>query len=330
MRSCLLLLLLAASSPARAGVLLLANDEATQRLRVYDGATASAVAQSSIGLGVQVGSISADAAGDRVFFVANDGSEQRLFSLAYGAPGGVRQAPLPAGLRVTHLEWDGSGTPPLVGVANDAASDAAVLVAFQAGELTSLGMPLPGCCRFRAGVVAFRASDDSLYLVGRLDGEEQDRLVRFSFGPVPSASSALIDADLEIVELATAPDGNVHGLGYSRMAGLTRLVAFDASLQAAIRGAGLDGCCRIVAGASAVDPENAALVAIGTSTLDGSSGTTRLWMFDLATGAVLDTGVPVFAAGLFHDSTAITAGGDVFADGFEGGAPLPRPGLSGR
>lgn len=330
MRSFLMLFALAAPSLAGAGVLLLANDESTQRLRVYDGTNGSAVAQSSLGLGVQIGSLSADAFGDRVFFVGNGGAQQTLFSLDYGATGGVEQATLPSEWRVSHLEWDGSGAPRLVGIALDATTDAPVLVAFQSGSLASLGMPLADCCTFRAGASAFRASDDSLFVIGRLDGETQERLIRFTLGAVPSASSALIDSDLHVVELAIAPNGDLYGIGRSLGAELTRLVAFDASLQATLRGAGMADCCEIVAGASVVDPDSADLVAIGSATSQVSPNPRRFWRFDLATGAILDTGTAVLAAGLFHDATTIAAGGDLFADGFESGAPLPRPGVSAR
>ena len=232
---------------------------------------------------------------------------------------------MPTTLRATHLEWDGSGTPRIVGAAIDRATQASVLVAFQAGSLSSLGMPLADCCRFRGGVSAFRASDDSLFLVGRLASETQDRVFRFTLGATVTAASAPLDADLEIVELALASNGQLFGLGRSRSAALTRVVAFDDALVAGIRGAGLSDCCFVLAGSGTIDPAAGAFVALGSSTSGVAPNPQRLWRFDLATGAILDTGTPVTGVGLFYDASAITPGGDLFSDGFEDGPPLPRP-----
>jgi hypothetical protein len=315
--------------PLHAGILQLRHDESIQRLRVYDGDSGSAVSQSSVGSGVQIGSVSADAFGDRVFFVANTAGAQTLYSLGYGAAGGVEQAALGADLRVTHLEWDGSGIARIVGIAVDTSVDAPLLVSFEAGTLVPLGMPVADCCRFRSAVSAYRASDDSLFLVGRVDGEVQDRIFRFTVGAVPSATSAPIDADLELVELSVASDGQLYGLGHSRAAALTRLVAFDAALQAEIRGPGVSGCCLVLAGSSAIDPASAELVVLGSASTGPAPNPLRLWRFNLGSGAIVDTGTPAAAVGLFYDASAIVPGGDLFSDGFEEGPALPRPAVGG-
>ena len=319
-----LVLAFASLSTLQAGVLQLRHDESTQRLRVYDGDSGSAVSQSSIGRGVQIGSVTADAFGDRVFFVTNSADAQTLYSLGYGAASGVEQAALGAGLRVTHLEWDGSGVPRVVGVAIDSVDDTPQLVSFQGGTLLSLGMPLADCCRFRSAVSAYRASDDSLFLVGRIDGEVQDRIFRFSMGAVPNATSAPIDADLELVELSVASDGQLYGLGHTRASAVTRVVAFDAALQAEIRGRGVSNCCLVLAGSSTIDPVSAELVALASSITGPGPNPLRLWRFSLATGAILDTVTPTTAVGLFYDASAIVPGGDLFSDGFEDGPALPR------
>ncbi|MCX7556969.1 hypothetical protein OS187_09080 [Xanthomonadaceae bacterium JHOS43] len=321
----LLLLLLvvvpALASGAQAAVFSLSHDEAAQRLRVYDDSgIGSAASLPSVGLGVQVGSVTADATGNRVFFVTNKGDEQTLHAISYGLVSGVESAALPDGLRVTHLEWDGSGTQRLVGVGLRIADEAATLIRFQGGELVDLGMPQFDCCTFRAGVSAYRASDDSLFLVGRVDGENRDRIFRFGLGAVPTVASVLLDADLAVLELAVAGSGQVFGLAYSASIDRTRLVAFDALLNVEIRGTGVEGCCFVLAGSSAIDPVAGDWVVAGT----GASGVSSLWRFALASGAVIDGITTISAVGLFHDATTVTPGSELFGDGFESGLPLPR------
>jgi hypothetical protein len=319
-----LLLGLAAGS-AHAGVLRLAHDDTGTRLRVFDGATGSTAALDGTVLGVQVGSVSADTVGDRVFFVSQSGGEQVLHALHYGASAALERAALPPDLRVTHLEWDGSGIPRLVGIGVDAATDTTNLVQFRDGALTSLGMPLADCCSLRAGVSAFRASDDRLFVVGRVAGDTSDRLFRFDLGAVPAVASAPIDADLMVLELTVGADGEVFALAISETDERTRLVAIDAALNLTPRGDGVDDCCTIVTGSSTIDSLEASLVAIGSSIGASGPDRDRLWRFDLATGAIVEDATATPAVGLFHDVGAIVAGGELFTNGFEQGAPLPRP-----
>lgn len=319
------LLLGLASTGVHAGVLRLAHDDTGTRLRVFDGATGSAAALDGTVLGVQVGSVSADIVGDRVFFVSQSGGEQVLHALPYGASAALEQAALPPDLRVTHLEWDGSGIPRLVGIGIDATTDATVLVQFRDGALTRLGMPQMDCCRLRAGVSAFRASDDRLFVVGRVVGDASDRLFRFDLGAAPAVASAPIDADLSVLELAVGADGEVFALAISDTDQRTRLVAIDAALNLTPRGDGVDDCCLILTGSTTIDPLEASLVAVGSSVGASGPDRDRLWRFDLATGAIVEDATATSAVGLFHDVGAIVAGGDLFTNGFEAGAPLPRP-----
>jgi hypothetical protein len=317
------LLSLVPFASSRAGVLLLAHDEGSQQLRIDDQGTRSAVSLSSNGIGVQAGSVAADAAANRVFFVVNAAASQTLYSLGYGSGGGVEQASLPATSRITHLEWDPSGSARLVGMAIDTTSESPALFEFRAGAITSLGMPSPDEFRFRTGVSAFRAGDDSLFLVGRQGAETQDRLFRFVLGPTPTVSSALLDPDLDLLELATAANGEVFGLAHSRLSGTTRLALVDATLAVTLRGAGTPDCCYVLAGSTAIDSTGPTLVALGSPHTDEVAGESRLWRFDLATGSVLDTVTAVSSVGLFHDTSGVLPGGDVFADGFESPG-LPR------
>lgn len=319
----MLVTLLAVLPLGHAGILSLSHDELTSNLRVYDGSSGSLAALSSAGLGVQIGSVTADATGDRVFFVTNQDGVQALHAMSYGALSGVESAALPEHVRITHLEWDGSGTPRLVGAGRLSDDGQPTLVRFQGGVLTELGMPQADCCVFRAGVSAFRASDDNLFLVGRIDGENQDRIFRFAMGATITVNSTLLDADLTVLELAVAGNGSLYGVGYSASDDRTRLIAFDAALNATVRGTGVDGCCFVLAGSSVIDPATNDLVVAGTG-LASTPEAARLWRFALASGAIVDGVTEARAVGLFHDVTTVVPSGDLFVDGFESGLPLPR------
>lgn len=314
-----------AATPSRvhADVRVLAHDETTLELRVYSEGMASANAVASAGIGVQAGSVTADASGDRVLFVSNAGAAQSLHSLGYGVLGIVEQAALPPGLRLTHLEWDDSGAGRLVGAALDAATDEARLFAYAGGTLTDLGMPLAICCSFRIGVSAFRASDDSLFLVLRNRVDAQDQIFRFTLSSPVTAASAPIDPDLTLQELAVAPDGSLYGLAYSTAQARTRLVEFDASLTPQLLGAGSDECCLVLTGPVAIEPSSASLVALARRSGNIAPDASRLWRFALADGAVTPEADAIPGLGLWEDATLLVPGDDIFADGFEDLAAAP-------
>ena len=279
----------------------LAYEAGSDSLRVLADGTATAASLPDYGRGVQAGSLSADPRADRVYFAINDGATQTLHTLGYGAIGSAAQAALPSALRLTHAEWDGQGNR-LVGLALAGAESVPHLVAYQDGSLADLGPALGQDVVFRTAVSAFRPDDASLFLVGRIEGELQDRLFRFVLQTTPTVESLPIDSDLSVQELVVDAGGQVYGLAWSASAALTRLIAVDASLVIVPRGAGVAGCCFALAGPVAIDPGTNALLVLGKDVASASPSPQHAWRFDLASGAAIDGGSTDPAVGLWYDA----------------------------
>ena len=297
-----------------AGVLRVASDESGRRVRVFDGTTGSAASADATLMTVQAGTVSADPLGNRVFFIGNQASAQSLYQLNYTTTNEASPLNLPATQRITHMEWDGSGSARLLGVAIDPSDDSVGFVSIVAGVVTDLGMPTAACCVFRIGVSAFRASDDSLFLVGRRSADSEDQLFRFTMNPLALAQVVAIPVDLRVSELNVNNSGQLVGLAWSEAAAATRAFTTDAALTISLLGSGIGNCCFVMAGAAAIDAGNNTLATLGPD-LGGLQP--RPWTFDLATGAINDGFIAVGGAGLFFDTTAIVDVSVLFADSFE-------------
>jgi hypothetical protein len=287
------------------------------RIKVFDGATGSAAYADAATMAIQVGTVAADPVGNRVFFIGNSGASQGIYRLDYTTTQVAVPTAFPPALRATHLEWDSSGTQRLVGVALATADESSRLFVVQGSVTTDLGMPETDCCTFRAGVSAFRASDDSLFLVGRRGTDVVDQLFRFTMNPLALAQAVAVPVDLTVDELNISSGGGLIGLAWSATAEATQAFTANAGLALTTLGSGMTDCCFVMAGASAVDTATNSLITLGPGTVTATPNPPRLWTFNLGSGSVMDGMAPIRGAGLFVDATPILDDSVLFLDGFE-------------
>jgi hypothetical protein len=300
-----------------AAVLRVANDETEQRIRVFDGVTASSAYADASNIGIQLGSVTADSVGNRVFFIGNSGGAQSLYQLNYTTTQQALPQPLSDTLRITHLEWDASGSTRLLGVAIDPVDGSAKLISVQGGAEADPVTLESGCCTFRAGVSAFRSSDDSLFLVGRRSTDAVDQLFRFTMNPPALAQAVAIPADISVLELDLSGSGSLIGLAYSEVAAATKVFTSDAALNLTLLGSGRSDCCFVMAASAAFDTGSDELITLGPTIAGLQPNPPLQWRFNLASGAIGDGITPVNGAGLFVDSTPIVDISVLFEDGFE-------------
>ncbi len=302
---------------AEAAVLRVAYEDITQTLRVFDGDTYSLAEVDASSTSVQVGTVTADVPGHRVYFIGNSAGAQTLYPLRYIGSSKEVPLPIPAALRISHLEWDASGVPRLIGVASDPSDDSVRLITIVGTSISDLGMPIADCCVFRAGVSAFRANDDSLFLVGRRTTDSADHIFRFTMNPLALAQAVSIPADLSVNELAVNAGGQLLGLAYSTPSAATLVFSSDAGLNITTLGGGMADCCFVLAGSIAIDPVNNAIVSLGPGIAGMQPNSPQLWSFDLGTGAILPGMAAISGAGLFFDGGTIAGDTQLFQDGFE-------------
>ncbi len=318
-RSVLLAAALCYFSTGVAGVLRVASDEATQRVRVFDGADESAAFADATSMAMQAGTVTADTFSNRAFFIGNSASGQSLYQLGYTTTGQALPQALATTLRITHLEIDLSGSTRLLGAAIDPADDSVRLISVSVpgAAVTDLGMPAAGCCVFRTGVSAFRNSDDSFYFVGRRSTDIQDHLFRFTMNPPTLAQAVPVPDDLSVSELIVNASGQLLGLAYSTAAQATKVVTSDAALNITPLGSGVSDCCFVMAGSTALNASVNALFTLGPGIAGLSPNPPRQWSFNVASGAISDGMTATNGAGLFFDTTPILILDVLFANGFE-------------
>lgn len=300
-----------------AAVLRVAVDEASQRIQVFDGATASTAFVDASATSVQVGSVTADPSGNRVFFIGNRAGEQSIFQINYTTSQQALPQPWDPAFRITHMEWDASGSARLVGVAIRLSDDSATFVKVESNSGIDLGMPEPGCCTFRAGVSAFRSTDDSFFLVGRRATDTQDHLFRFTMNPLALAQVVPIPDDVTVTELDLFGGASLIGLGYSAAAAATKVFTTDAALTITLLGSGASNCCFVMAGSAARDTSTNQLVTLGPQNAEIQPNSPRQWGFSLSSGAIFEGMTDTNGVGLFFDTTPIFSVPVLFADGFE-------------
>jgi hypothetical protein len=302
-----------------AAMLRVAVDEATQNVRVFDGVDASAAFANAATMSVQTGTVTADAASNRAFFIGNSAGAQSLYQLLYTTNAEALPQALATTLRVTHMEIDASGATRLLGAAIDPADDSVKLIALSVpgATVTNLGMPIVDCCVFRIGVSAFRSSDDSLYFVGRRSTDTQDHLFRFTMNPPSLAQAVAIPVDLSVNELVVNAGGQLLGLAYSTAAAATKVFTSDAALNLTLLGSGVSDCCFVMAGSAALNTSLSTLVTLGPGIAGLAFNAPRQWSFNIGSGAISDGMTPLNGAGLFFDTNSILIGDVLFASGFE-------------
>ncbi len=311
------LLLLAAMPSAYADVMSLAPG-ASGELLVRNLQT-QGTSQSSITTpnGANTGTLAARDALDSLYFITGSTSAQTLQTLPYGlatSPAGVG---LSAAYRVTHATFDAQRTR-IVSLAFDIPQTSAFITAINpATAATTILKPVdPAWISYRAGVIAYLASPNQLYLVGKTAALSEDRLLRFDLG---SAASPLTPVEFDVagevvLALASHPTtGVLYGLSKSLSSSITRLVRFDFTPGFAVvaLGVGDVDCCSVLVGSPAIDVATNSLYAVTRKSNDPA----RLRRFNLSTGVITELGTTV-SAGLFADPTPPLFD-RIFANGFD-------------
>lgn len=306
----------AVAAPAFAAVLALAPTTRGDSLHVVDVATRNAtLLEAPSCCAVQAGSVAADAATHRVYFVSNDSAGAQLYTFAYAAAASVSAQPLSAGVRITHLAWD-TGHARLAGFAAlDGGGIELVTVAPGSGNVTVTGTLGPDCCTLRAGAIAYAAADGgTLYAVGRRSDDAGDQLLAFSV----DGATLLHAYDLgnERVAQLVADGGALYALSYAQDSGLLRpaLISFAPAFALQPLGPGAGECCFVLAGPAAIDHAAGTLVTLARTFV---SNQFAIRAFLLSNGRMV-TGNSMPALGLFEDSAVLFD--RIFADSFE---PLP-------
>lgn len=309
------LLCLATLPSAASAVILAVTPNAQGDLHVVDvNSLNSSVAQSANCCAVQTGTVSAQAASDRVYFIANDNGVARLYTFEYGMSGTVASVAISAGYRISHMAYD-SLRQRLVALlsADDDTTQLATLDP-ASGNVTVTGAPGSGCCMLRSGVIAYAASSDLLYAVGRRSTDTSDQL--FAFAVTTGTLQAAYPLGTATIAQLLYDSGNLYALSYDATADTLQpaRISFSPGFALNTIGTGNSGCCFVLAGSMAFDPANNALVAVTRSSATPASPFV-IRSFSLGDGSAT-IGNPLTANGLFYDRYANLVD-RIFADGFE-------------
>jgi hypothetical protein len=311
---------------ATAGVLALGHDS-TGQLAVTDVDTGGYSASVPDCCAIQSGSVAAQVALSRVWFVENQGDTQTLHALSYGAATAPGPYPLDPNFRITHWQFD-AAKKRFIGLAlhkirgmDDTLESVTVSIT---GDVSSLGTPASGeaaVTAVRAGISAYAPVTSSLYAIGTLQGGVNgpaQKLLRFSFASATTApveSWPLDPAAESVVALAVHPtNGTLYGLSYQAATTTTHLVRLDfpGGLTLISIGSGVSGGLSIEAGSVVIDPAANSLVALGR---DANAATPlRVERFDLTSGN-LTPGAVLSGVGLFYAPGIVFD--SIFANGFE-------------
>lgn len=261
---------------------------------------------------VQSGTVSADPANHRVFFIATDGGVATLYTYVYGIPASVDSIGLGTGQRITHLVYDPLRVRLAALIADDGGGvDLATLST--SGGVAVTGALGPDCCQLRAGVAAYDAAADIFYAVGRRATDSADQLLAFSI-----ANGTLLAAyplGGESVSALLLDGSTLYALSYDATSDALRAatITFTPGFALTPIGAGASGCCFVLAGPAALDHARNALVALTRASTSAEAFAVRA--FSLADGTVTP-GNALSANGLFEDSVPLSD--RIFADDFEG------------
>jgi hypothetical protein len=300
---------------AMSAVLALAPVARSNSLQVIDVATRnSTVLQATSCCAVQAGSVAADVANDRVFFLSNRSNGMDLYTFGYAASALVGSIAITSGRRVTHLNYDAPRSRLVGFVAEDAGGIDVATIDPGNGNVVLTGVLGPQCCTLRSGISAYTAGADRLYAVGRTTDQigTGDALFVFSVDGGKLLNSYALGSE-SILQLVV--DGStVYALTYNNAGAATRpaVITFSPSLVLTPIGAGTSDCCFTLAGPAAIDHAHNTLVALTRSTTGAGSFFIRA--FSLSDGSVT-TGNSVPAMGLFEDNAVLFD--RIFADSFE-------------
>ncbi|MEO7324471.1 MAG: hypothetical protein ABIW82_06555 [Dokdonella sp.] len=334
--ACTFGVLVAASAPARVLTLSYQTDTtAVVRDAAAGDSTVTALTSPQGRLLVGTGLIAADAAHDLVYVVANTdplgpgaGAPAAVLFFRYGSsplPSGSLVAP--SGRYFTALAFDPTAAR-IVGVVTDASDPATVVpqvFTVSTSNGTSIGLPTyvnanAGCCRFSAGIAAWRASSQELFMVGRRNGDTQDQLLRFNLGGgAPGPDAYPITGDSLIALAIDSQNGNLYGLAHGVVA-FTRLVQITYSAPGSAAtlssiGSAPSECCYVAGGPATIDGSGAARALFVLDRDAATIGPMRLSSFNLASGTRQVVRAASNGYGLWTDPAATFD--RIFANGFE-------------
>lgn len=311
------LIILAAMPVALADIMSLAPGSSNQLL--VRNLQTQGMSQTSIAApnGANTGTLAARDAADRLYFIAGSSGAQSLRNLPYATGAIPSSFALSAGYRVTHAAFDAQRTR-IVSLAFDIPQTSAFINAINPVSAgTTVLKPVTATWNsYRAGVIAYVAAPNQLYMVGKTAALTEDRLLRFDLN---SGASPLTPVNFDlagevVLALAVHPtSGLLYGLSRSTSSSNTRLVRFDFSpgFSVVALGVGDTGCCSALVGDSAIDVATNSLYAVTRKNNDPA----RLRRFNLSTGVITELGTTV-SAGLFADPTPPQFD-RIFANGFD-------------
>ncbi|MGN6521101.1 MAG: hypothetical protein ACTHK2_16950 [Dokdonella sp.] len=326
-----------AALPAPARVLTLSRqDDATAIVRdaASGDVAGGTLAHPPDRLLVSLGALAADDANDLAYVaIAPDPSGAApdapvtVMAIAYGAatvPVGTFVAP--DGFAFSALAFDAPRSR-LVGVFADPAGvlpAQAFVVATHGGTSLDPALTSPidaGCCRFAAGIAAWRAASPDLLMVGRRDGDGEDQLLRFDFAGGTALPAAYPIAGDRVVTLAVdGGDGSVYAvlrsvLDFTYLARVTWSTPGSPVTLSAI-GSAPSTCCFIGGGPGTIDGATAERAMFVLGKAADAPAAMQLYAIDLASGApaVVNPGMDGF--GLWTDGEAVVDD-VIFADGFD-------------
>lgn len=329
-------ILAAASAPARVLTLSYQTDTTAVVRDASDGDTATSLLTSPQGrLLVGTGLVAADAVHDLLYVVANadplgpvPGTPATILVYGYGSspvPSGSFDAPI--GRYFTAFAFDAT-VARLVGIVADSSNlNTAVAQVFTVptSNGTSIGTPnyvdtLAGCCRFAAGIAAWRASTQELFMVGRRDGDSVDQLLRFDLGAASPGPDAYPIVGDSVAALAVDnQSGSLYALAHSALSfthlALVSYSTPDTPANLSAIGSAPAECCFVASGPAAIDGSGA-LRALHALTRDATTpASTRLSRFNLGDGSVMVVNNAIDGYGLWTDSAAMLD--RIFTNGFD-------------
>jgi len=261
---------------------------------------------------VQAGSVAADTASHRVYFLANRVGGVDLHAFGYAANGSDSVLALNAPVRLSHLAFDAPNHRLVgLGVGDDGSVDV-LTIDTATGNVTVTGTAAAGCCTLRAGVVAYQATSGLLFALGRRSGDSNDQLLAFAV-----ASGGLqqaYDLGTERVVQLVADGTELYGLSNAIGSDVQRIGHFTFAPTFAFTpySGGASACCFALAGSAAIDHANSVLVALTRA--DSAAATFQPRAF--AASGTPTVGSALTAFGLFEDDVRLLD--RIFADGFDG------------
>lgn len=231
-----------------------------------------------------------DPANGRLYAVMRylDEGDARIFSFDLTHGSGQGSAPLTTTSGVNYLAYDAVDGQ-LLGMTYDPAADMLHLVSIDplTGAFTPLGPGLAGCCGIGALEAAFDSVNRQLSAVLRPSGYTTDTLYTFDVTTGAVISTVALPSSLyavnHIAYAASTP--TLWALVFGRQEAEAQRLATIVTATGEISpvGAGILGCCALLAADVAMDPISETLI-VPLSTFGGDP---FLATYDLATGAVL-------------------------------------------